>query len=76
MDVRIRFRELLKEKGLTTYAVARDSGDRVSLSTAYRLKRRDGKLETFSNDLLEALCDAFDVEPGELFERDKRKRGK
>jgi DNA-binding Xre family transcriptional regulator len=72
MDVRIRFRELLKEKELTTYAVARDSDGRVSLSTAYRLKRRNGKLETYSSDLLEALCDVFGVDPGELLERTKR----
>jgi DNA-binding Xre family transcriptional regulator len=70
MRMRIRFPELLKERGLTAYAVARDSGGRISLSTIYRLKERDGRLDTFAADMLEALCDVFDVTPGDLLERD------
>lgn len=78
MFVRIRFPELLQERGLTTYSVARDSGQRISLSTAYRLKKKDGRLESYSSDLLEALCDVFRVTPGELLEREapKRRRAK
>jgi len=68
--MRIRFPELLAEKGTTTYAVARDSGQRISLSTAYRLKKKGGRLESYGSELLEALCDLFDVTPGELLERD------
>lgn len=74
MLVRIRFSELLAEKGLTTYSVARDSGQRISLSTAYRLKKKNGRLESYGSDLLDALCDIFDVTPGELLERDAPKR--
>lgn len=78
MLVRIRFPELLAEKGLTTYAVARDSGQRISLSTAYRLKKKNGRLESYGSDLLEALCDVFGVTPGELLEREapRRRRGR
>ena len=68
--MRIRINELLEARGLTAYAVARASGDRISLSTIYRLKERDGRLDTFAADMLEALCDVFDVTPGELLERD------
>ena len=70
----MRIPELFTEKGLTAYHVATHSGGRISMSTIYRLKGKNGRLETFKNDILEALCDVLDVTPGELFERDKPKR--
>jgi DNA-binding Xre family transcriptional regulator len=76
MDMRVRFPELLKRSGMTPYAVAKQSADRISLSTAYRLNRSGGRLNTFDADVLEALCDIFKVEPGELLERDGKKRGR
>ena len=45
------------------------------MSMAYRLNRQDGRLVTFDANVLEALCDVFNVSPGELLERDK-KRGR
>lgn len=81
MDVRVRIPELLAAdtaKGrikTTPYALAKQSSGRISLSTAYRLVKRRGQLESFESKLLEALCDVLDVEPGELLERD-RKRGR
>jgi len=74
MDMRLRIPELLTEKGISAYAVARDSRDRISLSTIYRLTKARGRLETFSNDLLEGLCDVLDVTPADLWERDKPRR--
>ncbi len=74
MPMRIRFPELLKAHGKTAYAVHKDSGGRISLSTAYRLKKSKGNLKFLDVGLLEALCDVFDVEPGELLEREKSKR--
>jgi DNA-binding Xre family transcriptional regulator len=71
MLMRLRIPELLAERGLTPYAVARDSGGRISLSTIYRLKDRRGQLDTFAADMLEALCDVLGVKPGDLFERDE-----
>jgi DNA-binding Xre family transcriptional regulator len=78
MDMRVRIPELLKSSGLTPYALAKRSGDRISLSTAYRLTRSKGRLNTFDAEVLEALCDIFGVGPGELLERDdgKGKRGR
>jgi len=70
MLMRLRIPELLTERDKTPYAVARDSGGRISLSTIYRLKDRRGRLETFAADMLEALCDVLKVSPGDLFERD------
>jgi len=74
--VRLRIPELLKEKGLTPYALSKRSGGRVSMSAAYRYVRLKGKLKSFDGQLLETLCDVLQCEPGELLEREKRKRGR
>jgi DNA-binding Xre family transcriptional regulator len=37
--------------------------------------RLEGRVKTFDAELMEALCDVLDVEPGQLLERDK-KRGR
>ena len=74
MDVRLRLPELMEKKGLTAYAVSRRSDGRISMSTAYRLARMKGHLHSFNNDMLEALCDVLGVEPGELLERDPKRR--
>jgi DNA-binding Xre family transcriptional regulator len=74
--VRLRLPELLEAKGLTPYYLAKQSGGRISLSAAYRYMRLRGKVKSFDADLLEALCDVLDVEPGELLEREPKRRGK
>lgn len=75
--LRLRLPELLEDRGMTPYALARASNGRISMSTAYRLTRLRGRVETFDRDVLDALCDVFGVEPGELLERDgKTRRGK
>lgn len=58
--------------GLTAYALQKESAGRISMSTAYRLVRMKGRLQTFDADMLETLCDVLKVEPGELLERDKK----
>ncbi len=68
--MRLRIPELLTTRNITPYAFAKRSGGRVSLSTVYRLVERQGRLQTYSSDLLDTLCDVLEVEPGELFERD------
>ena len=80
MDVRIKLPELLSTDGsgaararkITPYALAKQSAERISLSTAYRLVKRKGALESFESKLLEALCDVLGVEPGDLLEREKK----
>ena len=74
MDMRIRFAELLAASGLTSYRVFKDSKGRISASKVYRLKKNRGWLPNYSDDMLNALCDVFGVEPGELWERDKKRR--
>ena len=76
MDMRLRLPELLKEHDITAYEIAKRSGGRISPSTLYRLNRKRGAVELFSADLLEALCDVLGVEPGELLERDRKRKGK
>lgn len=78
MEMRLRIPELLDRAQLSPYALARQSGGRISMSTAYRLAKLKGKVQNFDADMLEALCDVLGVEPGELFEREpaKRKRAK
>ncbi len=68
MSFRLRFRELLEERGLTPYAFAKLTGGAISKATAYRLVKLRGELKTFDARKLEAMCDALDVEPGDLIE--------
>jgi DNA-binding Xre family transcriptional regulator len=72
-NVRLRINELLRERGLTAYALAKRSEGRLGLRMAYRLTKQRGRFSTIRADVLEALCDALGVEPGELLERAPRK---
>ncbi len=71
--LRLRLPELLEEREMTPYALAKASGGRISMSTAYRLARLRGRVETFDRSVLDALCDVLQVEPGELLERGGRR---
>ncbi|MCO4098767.1 MAG: helix-turn-helix transcriptional regulator [Gemmatimonas sp.] len=68
--MRLRLPESLDAANLTAYALAKQSGERISLSIAYRLCRLKGRLESFDAAALDALCDVLGVTPGELFERE------
>jgi DNA-binding Xre family transcriptional regulator len=68
MEMRLRLPELLTERNLTPYVVARDSNGRINESTLYRLVRLQGRVNLFNADLCEALCEVLDVTPSELFE--------
>lgn len=72
--MRLRLPELLDERGMTAYALEKASGGRMSMSTAYRICRLKGRLDSFDAVHLDALCDALKVEPGELFEREAKSR--
>lgn len=67
--------ELLKERSLSPYAVAK-ADDRISLSALYRLRKSRGRVRYLDTTLLDALCDVFNVDLCDLLERDKAKRGK
>lgn len=72
--VRLRLPELLTKKGVTPYHLAKQSGGRISMSAAYRYARLKGRVASFNAEVLEALCDVLDVEPGELLEREGKRR--
>jgi len=74
--LRLRIPELLAKRGLTPYALAKRSGGRISMSTAYRLRENGGRLETFSATLIEGLLDVFAVDIAELMERVPERRAK
>ena len=68
--MRLRVPELLAERKMTAYAMHKASGGRISLSMAYRLAR--GTFGMISADVLEALCDIFDIQdPGPLLARER-----
>lgn len=67
--MRLRVGELLQERGLTAYQLAKQSGGRISMTVAYRLAR--GEWKALSETVLDALCDVFEIDdPGPLFARD------
>jgi DNA-binding Xre family transcriptional regulator len=78
MPVQIRIAELMKGKGIASaYQLAQaieETGAGVSAASIYRLVAANGRLQTFSAELLDALCDVFKVEPGELLERKRTRR--
>jgi DNA-binding Xre family transcriptional regulator len=76
MDMRIRINELLEARGLSPYGLAMKSNGRISLSAAHRLARENGRVKLFSASLLDALCDALDVDPNELLEREMQPKKK
>lgn len=73
MDMRLRIPELFDETGVNAYRLATKSNGRISLATAYRLKRDRGVLQTYSARMLEAMVDIFGVPTSALFE-DERQR--
>jgi DNA-binding Xre family transcriptional regulator len=72
--VELRIGELMRERRLSAYALAKASGDRISRSNAYRLEA--GSKTVVSLDEVAALCDVFEVEAGELFQRVPEKKWK
>lgn len=70
MPLRLRFPELLDERGLTPYALAARSGGRISMSVAHRLAHG---ITRFDVSTLEALMDTLGVGVEELFTRDEPK---
>lgn len=74
-DVRIRIPELMAARNLTTaYQLSAKSDGRISMTNAYRLVESKGRPARVELDTLDALCDVFGVGPGELLERDKRRK--
>lgn len=71
--VRLRLAELLKQRTWTGYQLAQASDGRLSIPTVYRLLRENRaegpSMRRFDGAVLEALCDALQVELAELLVR-------
>ena len=64
--LRLRLRQILRERGLTGYALAKYTG--LSLNTVYRLTRPSGRFDLIQSETIELLCAALRVTPTELFD--------
>lgn len=62
MPVRNKIKELIESRGITPYRFWKDTG--LSQPTAYRLCRNTQDVPT--GDVLEAICKAYDLQPGDL----------
>ncbi len=67
--VRLRLRELMRERGMTGYALAKYT--KLSLNTIYRLMRPSGRFRLIRADTMERLCGALRITPADLFEYEK-----
>jgi DNA-binding Xre family transcriptional regulator len=73
MPIVFRLREVLEQRGINQSEASRQSG--VSFATINRMCTNATR--EVSLDVLEKLCTWLDVAPGELLEREpKRKRGR
>ena len=63
--LRLRLVRLLKERGMTPYALAKASG--ISLSHVYALVKKHD-VGRISGGTIQALCRALRCQPGDLFE--------
>ena len=72
--VRLLVPDLLAQRGLTAYALAKQVEGRVSRSAIYRMAA--GEKVSLGLDEIAALCDALEVEPGALFRREKRRKAR
>jgi putative transcriptional regulator len=64
--IRFRLAEVLKRKGWTPYRLSHETG--LTVPTAYRLADPSQRFGRYTTDTLDRLCQALDVQPGELLE--------
>jgi putative transcriptional regulator len=62
--VRLRVAELIQARGLTWYKLAQISG--LSQTQVYRMAHDEGRFGRLTQESLDKLCTALDVQPGEL----------
>lgn len=72
--IRFRLDAVLKRKGWTPYRLSQVTG--LTAPTAYRLADPDLRFGRFTADTLDRLCDALEVQPGELLEWVPEKKAK
>lgn len=63
--IKIRLEELLEERGITLYRLAKDTG--VSYGNLLNLK--SGKAQRIYFDTLDRICESLNCDPSELLSR-------
>jgi transcriptional regulator with XRE-family HTH domain len=76
MAIRLRVGDILEERRMTAYQLAKQSGGRISLSAAYRLAESNSGTFPPSWEMLEILCEVLKVDVCDLFHRSGSKRGR
>jgi DNA-binding Xre family transcriptional regulator len=72
--MRIRLAELMEARGIkTAYGLEQFADGALTISAAHRLVKSKGRPKRVDLVTLEALCDVFNVRPGELLEHEPRK---
>lgn len=64
----LRLNEIIKERGLTQDRLAEMTG--IPQSTISRWCAN--KIDSYKNDIIDALCDKLEIEPGDLIVRIKK----
>jgi putative transcriptional regulator len=72
--IRFRLAEILKKRGWTPYRLSQVTG--LTAPTVYRLADPELRFGRFTADTLNRLCEALDVQPGELLQWVPDKRGR
>lgn len=72
--VRLKLAALMEARGVNGYQLAKAT--KLTEPRVYRLADPKGRFERLEADALNALCEYFDVQPGELIEwvPDKKRR--
>lgn len=70
--IRIQLEQLLNERGMTAYALAKQAG----LHQSVIAKFRHNEAKAMRLDVLEKICAALDCAPGDLLIRTEAKKGK
>jgi DNA-binding Xre family transcriptional regulator len=72
--VRLKLAQLMKDRDVNGYRLAKATG--LTEPRVYRLAAEDGTFERLEADALNALCEYFRVQPGDLIEwvPDKKRR--
>ncbi len=69
MPVRLRLPELLKSRGLTTYALTKECEGVMSRSMIYRIVASRGEFRCLSPEQIDTLCTVLKCTPAELILR-------
>jgi putative transcriptional regulator len=62
--INVKLKELLDEREMTLYKLAKETG--ISYNNLHRIVTKKAKVMSF--DVLEKICVALDCEPNDLFE--------